>query len=266
MGSTFVAVDGCAIHVRLDGPADGPVLLFSNSLGTDLRIWDPIVDAVSDTWRCVRMDKRGHGLSQLGLSPLTMDRFAADGLAVLDHLNVERAGMVGVSIGGMIAQAVYHAAPERITCLFLCDTADRIGTPEMWDMRVDALTASGLPALADEILERWFAPSFHRNRPLDLQGYRSMLTRTPLDGYLAACRALRDADYTDRTGNIAVPTTVLCGAEDGATTPELVSAFAARIPGARYEELEDVGHLPSIEAPQHTVTALKRLLTEVGHG
>ncbi len=266
MGSRFIEIDGGALHVRTDGPPERPALVFANSLGTDLRIWDTVVDGLADSWFCVRMDKRGHGLSALGDAPVTIDRLATDVLGVLDDFAIGSAAMVGVSIGGLIAQATYHLRPERFLALMLCDTADRIGSVEMWDQRIEALTASGLEAMADEILARWFAPVFHAERPVDLAGYRSMLTRTPMAGYLAACRALRDTDLSARTATIQVPTLVVCGAEDGATPPDLVSAFAARIPNARYEELASVAHLPSIEAPQKTLSLLEGLLKEAGHG
>lgn len=266
MASTFVEVDGCVLHVREDGPRDGPALLFSNSLGTDLRIWDAVVDALSSRWRCIRMDKRGHGLSALGEAPITIDRYAADALAVLDSLGVARAVMVGVSIGGMITQAAYAARSDAFAGLMMCDTAARIGAAETWQQRIDMVRTDGLAAMADTVLERWFAPAFHRDRPVDLDGYRQMLVRTPADGYAAACAALRDADYTAKTGNISVPCVVICGADDGATTPQVVSAFAASLPNARYVELPNVGHLPSLEAPDAVISELKTLLKEVDHG
>lgn len=266
MASTFVEVDGCVLHVREDGPRDGPALLFSNSLGTDLRIWDAVVDTLSGHWRCIRMDKRGHGLSALGNAPVTIERYAADALAVLDSLGVSRVVMIGVSIGGMITQATYHARPAAFAGLMMCDTAAKIGAADTWQQRIDMVHTDGLAAMADTVLQRWFAPVFHRDRPVDLNGYRQMLVRTPAEGYAAACAALRDADYTAKTAGITAPCVVVCGADDGATTPEVVSAFAGSLPNARYVELPDVGHLPSIEAPDAVVSELKTLLKEVNHG
>lgn len=266
MASTFVDIDGCVLHVRVDGPNDAPAVLFSNSLGTDLRIWDAVVEALAGRWRCIRMDKRGHGLSAHGDETVSIKRLADDAIGVLDHLSVTRAAMVGVSIGGMITQAAYAARPTLFAGLMFCDTAAKIGTAEMWQQRIDTVTAGGLASMADGILERWFAPVFHRDRPVDLAGYRSMLTRTPIDGYAAACAAIRDADLTVEAARIAVPSVVVCGRDDGATTPEMVAAFAALLPNARYEELADVGHLPCIEAPHDVAALLKTLLEDVNHG
>lgn len=266
MASTFVEVDGCVLHVRVDGPRDGPAILFSNSLGTDLRIWDAVAEALKDHWLCIRMDKRGHGLSALGDAPITIERLAADALGVLDHLAIRRAVMVGVSIGGLITQASYAARPDGFAGLMMCDTAAKIGTADTWQQRIEMVASDGLDAMADTVLQRWFAPAFHRDRPVDLAGYRQMLTRTPAAGYAAACAAIRDADFSDLASRISVPCTVICGADDGATTPEVVSAFAASIPTARYVELPDVGHLPSLEAPEAVVSHLKTLLEEVNHG
>ncbi|MEQ8584708.1 MAG: 3-oxoadipate enol-lactonase [Thalassobaculaceae bacterium] len=266
MASTFVEIDGCALHVREDGPPDRPAIVFANSLGKDLRIWDAVVDALSGQWRCVRMDKRGHGLSALGSTPVSIQRLADDVLGVLDHLGVDRAVMAGVSIGGVITQAAYAARPGAFAGLMMCDTAARIGSAEMWQLRIDTVAATGLDAMADGILERWFAPAFHRSRPVDVAGYRQMLARTPAEGYAAACAALRDADLTAGAAAIHVPAVVVCGREDGATTPDVVSAFARSLPNARYEELADVGHLPCIEAPEAIVSHLKTLLEDVNHG
>lgn len=266
MASTFVEIDGCVLHTRVNGPDDGPAIVFANSLGTDLRIWDDVVAAFRKRYRCIRVDKRGHGLSEHGAAPITIDRFAADVVGLLDHLGMERAVMVGVSIGGLIAQAAYHARPGLFAGLMFCDTAAKIGTREMWQQRIDTLADVGLDGMADTILERWFASRFHRESPVELTGYRQMLTRTPAAGYAAAAAAIRDADWTDRTGAIAVPSVVLCGAEDGATTPDVVSAFAASLPDARYVELPEVGHLPSLEAPDAVIAELETLLEQVNHG
>jgi len=266
MASTFVEIDSCVLHTRVNGPDDAPAIVFANSLGTDLRIWDDVVAAFRKTHRCIRIDKRGHGLSALGDAPISIQRFADDVHGLLDRLGVERAVMVGVSIGGLITQAAYASRPDRFAGLMMCDTAAKIGTDDLWQQRIDMVSTDGLAAMADAILERWFAPVFHRDRRVELEGYRQMLVRTPAEGYAAAAAAIRDADLRDAAPRIAVPSVVVCGAEDGATTPEVVSAFAASLPNARYVEIPDVGHLPSIEAPEVTVSTLKTLLEEVNHG
>jgi len=246
-------LDGIAVHHALDGPGDAPTLVFANSLGTDFRIWDRVMDRLGGRFRTLRYDMRGHGLTDLGDGPFDIPRLGADLDRLLDHLGIEGAVICGLSIGGLVAQQLVRAHPRRVRALVLCDTAAKIGSPEMWQARITAIEEGGLESLADAVMERWFASSFRANRRDELAVWRNLLVRTPAEGYAGACAAIRDADLTADAARIAVPTLVMCGAEDGATTPSLVRAFAESIPGARYREIADAGHLPCIEQPDALV-------------
>jgi 3-oxoadipate enol-lactonase len=259
-----VTIDGAPMHYAVDGPEGAPVLVFANSLGTDFRIWDRVLERIGGQFRTVRYDKRGHGLSDLGSTPFDMARLGADLNALLDHLGIRSALVCGLSIGGLIAQQLVRDNPSRVRALVLCDTASKIGTPDMWQARIDAIEKGGLEGLADAVMERWFAPVFRATRPDELALWRNMLVRTPAQGYAWACGAIRDADLTADAGRIAVPTLAVCGADDGATTPETVKALAASIPGAIYREIPDAGHLPCVEQPDALVEHMLGFFRENG--
>jgi 3-oxoadipate enol-lactonase len=181
-------------------------------------------------------------------------------------LAIERAVVCGLSVGGLIAQGLAACRPELVAGLILCDTAHKIGTAEMWGQRIAAIETGGIAALADAILERWFSKALRENDPAALAGWRAMLTRTPKDGYLGTCAAIRDADFTEQAKQITVPTLCVVGEEDGATPPELVREMAGLIPGARYEIIPGAGHLPCIEQPQVLAGLIDGFLRENGLG
>ena len=194
--------------------------------------------------------------------PYRIDDHIADLVALLDHLGVETAVVVGLSVGGIIAQGLAAARPALVKGLVLCDTAQKIGPPSMWEERMAAIREGGIASLAAPILERWFSKAFHAERPAELAGWRAMLTRTPVEGYLGTCAAIRDADLTAAAQGIAVPTLCVCGSEDGATTPAMVRALAELVPGARYEEIAGAGHLPGVEAPETLAGLIDGFLKE----
>ncbi len=245
----FTRTGEIVLHYADEGPRDAPVLVFANSLGTDFRTWDEIVRRFSDRFRVIRYDKRGHGLSGAPPAPYRMDDHVDDLIGLLDHLAADRIILCGLSVGGLIAQGLVARQPERVRGLVLSDTAARIGTTEMWNTRIEAVQKGGIEGLAEAILERWFSAAFRAGRPAELAGWRNMLVRTPVEGYLGTSMAIRDADLTDQAASIGVPTLCLCGAEDGATPPDLVRATAELIPGAAFRIIDGAGHLPCIEYP-----------------
>jgi len=251
-GATFVDVGGVTLHARVDEPAAAAAgarpLVFVHSLGTDLRIWDRVVARFPDVRR-VRVDLRGHGLSDAPPGDYALATLAADVLAVLDRVGVADAVVIGVSIGGQVALQVALDAPERVAGLVLLDTAARIGDRAGWEARRTEVRAHGLAASADAVVGRWFPPASRARDPLAPRGYRNLLLRTPAAGYLGACAALRDADLRDRTAEIAQPALVLCGGDDTATPPSLVRGLADALPDARYIEIAGAGHLPCLDRP-----------------
>ena len=246
----FVKANGLVVHCSDQGRRDGPPLVFINSLGTDFRIWSEVAEILAPDFRLVIYDKRGHGLSESGPDKSDIADYARDLAALLDSVGVARATIVGLSIGGLIAQELYRQSPERVAALVLCDTAAKIGTDEVWDQRIAQVERGGIEAIADSVLERWFSAHFRAARSTELAGMRAMLTRTPRQGYLAACGALKRADLRPYAGQIQAPTLCLVGDEDGSTPVALVKETAALIPGSRFEIIKSAGHLPNVEKPK----------------
>lgn len=249
----FATLNGITHHYRFQA-GDGVPIVFLNSLGTDFRIWDKVIARLDGRAPMLCVDKRGHGLSDDG--HITMGDLVSDVSALMDHLDLKGARICGVSVGGLIAQGLARARPELVSGLVLCCTGAKIGDADGWNARIETTQTSGIASMSDAILERWFFAGFRRDRTAELAGYRNMLTRTSADGYAGVCGAIRDSDFARSNGMITVPTTCIAGADDLATPPELVRKLAATIPNAQYQEIEDCGHLPCIEAPQVVATAI----------
>ena len=261
----FTRANDIVVHHQILGRENAPVIVFANSLGSDFRIWQAVVPYLADRYRILLYDKRGHGLSDAPAGPYTIDDHADDLLALLDHLDIAQAALVGLSVGGMIAQRIAVKAPARVRALVLCDTAAKIGTRESWAERIAAVEASGIDAIADSVMQRWFTPAFRSAQPDEWAGWRNMLVRTPARGYVATCATIRDADLTGDAARIAAPTLCLVGDQDGSTPPDLVRQTADLIPGARFEIIDGAGHIPCIERPDETAELIGRHLREVRH-
>lgn len=254
--------NGHAIHFADVGPRDGVPIVFSNSLGTDFRAWEPLLPHLPAGLRVIRYDKSGHGLSDFaGERPI--EAHAGDLAALLDHLDVAKAVVVGLSVGGLIAQAFANAHPDRTLALALCDTGHKIGSAEIWNPRINAIVKDGMEAVLEPTMERWFTEPYRESNP-DFPVWCNMLTRTSAEGYCAVGRAIRDADFTDRTRGIKAPTVCVVGAQDGATPPSLVRELAGLIQGAKFVQIEECGHLPCIEQPEALAAAIIRLLRDNG--
>lgn len=260
----FIDIGGITLHYQLiGGPADKPVIVFANSLGTDFRIWRDVIVRLAGDFPIVTYDKRGHGLSDVGAAPYSMDDHVGDLEALLDHLKVKRAIVCGLSVGGLIAQGLYAKRPDLVRGLVLCDTAHKIGTTESWNARIATVETDGIASIADGVLKLWFTPEFHEQRKADLTGYRNMLARQPLAGYAGTCAALRDADYTEAAKAIAVPTLCVVGDQDGSTPPELVRSMADLIPGSRFKIIDGASHIPCVEQPEALVELVRRFIARL---
>lgn len=246
---------GLHLHVRDEGPRDGAVLLFCNSLGTDMLVWDALLPHLPAPLRKVRFDKRGHGLSDASPSPYAMDQLVDDVEAICAALALRRVILVGLSIGGVIGIGLAARRPDLVRGLVLMDTAARIGTAESWEARIRAIREGGLAAMADTILQRWFTPQFLASNP-QAALWRNMVLRTSRDGYLGCCTALAAADFTEQAKTLPMPVIAMAGDQDGSTPPELVRA-TADLCGAPFHVITGAGHLPCVEQPEQTA----RLIT-----
>lgn len=262
----FARINGIVLHHELRGPTGRPVLAFSNSLGTDFRIWNKVATLLEDDFRLLFYDKRGHGLSEAPPQPYAMADHVNDFAALLDYLGIAQAVVIGVSVGGMIAQGIAAARPELVRGLVLSNTAHKIGTAEMWNGRIKAVNKQGIASIAESILQRWFTPAYCTPENPDYVGYLSMLTRQSADGYAGTCAALRDADLTNSAKALTVPVLCIAGDQDGSTPPDLVRELAALINGARLEIIENTGHLPCIEQPERTAELIRSFLEQAAIG
>lgn len=251
----FAKVNGVTIHHQVIGAAGKPLIVFANSLGTDFRIWRDVVVRLAGDFAVLCYDMRGHGLSDLGETPYTIEDHAADLAALMDHLGFDDALVCGLSVGGMVAQQLWTDRPDLVSGLVLCDTAHKIGTAESWAARIEAVEAAGIEVVADAVMPLWFTEDF-RGTP-DGQGYRTMLCRQPLAGYVATCAAIRDADLTEVAKRIDVPALVIVGDEDGSTPPRLCADFAKLIPGSRFEVIKHAAHIVPVEQPDLLARMIK---------
>ena len=250
------------LHVEADLRRDGHDVVYINSLGSDLRIWDGVAARLAAAgFGALRYDLRGHGLSDLGRPPRVIADHAADLAALMDAFGLARAAVCGVSVGGPIALALADAHPHRVDRLALCCTAARFGAPETWNPRIAAVERGGVAAVAQDVLNRWFPPALHAADAPEIAFARNMLTRTPAAGYIATCVALRDSDLTEAARRVQVPALCVAGGLDGSAPPALVRELAALVPGAAFHEIPGAGHLPCLQTPEALVARLLAFLT-----
>ena len=250
-------------HYRTDGAPKSPALLFANSLGSDLRIWDEVSERLSEHFYSIRYDLRGHGLSEGPAPPYSAADLAGDVVAILNRLNIREAIVCGVSVGGLIAQAVALKFPERVRALVLCDTGAKIATAEAWQQRIDKVRAEKIDSLVQMTMERWFCAGFREKNAADVRGYSLMLRQTSADGYIGTCAALRNTDFRSAVSQIKQPTLVFCGADDIATPPELGRELAGLISGAQFSVIDNAAHLPCVEQPDAVAARMMQFFQEV---
>ena len=251
------------VHYREDGDPNGAPIVFSNSLGTDLRLWDDVVKRLPKGLRIIRYDIRGHGLSDCPPGRYQMGTLITDAERLLDHLEVKDCVFVGLSIGGMIAQGLTVKRLDLVRGMVISNTAAKIGTAKMWEERIAAVKTGGIETLADAVLARWFSKPFLLTDTL--AGWRNMLTRQPAEGYAGCCAAIAGTDFYTTTATLTLPTLAIAGSDDGSTPPDLVRETADLVKGARFHLVRGAGHLPCVEKPAEFTDALTGFLKEIGH-
>ncbi len=249
------------LHWQQNGDPNGQPVVFANSLGTDLRIWDSVIPLMPKGLRLIRFDKRGHGLSDCPPAPYTMEKLVDDTAQLLDQLGVTSCIFVGLSIGGMIAQSLAARRPDLVGALVLSNTAAKMGDPVLWRERIAAVQADGLEAIAGSVLDRWFANDFRVSDQIAI--WENMLSRTPVQGYIGCCQAIAGCDLTQTTTDLRLPTLGIAGSVDMASKPEQVKATVALIPGSRFEVISGAGHLPCVEAPEQYAALLAGFIKEI---
>jgi 3-oxoadipate enol-lactonase/4-carboxymuconolactone decarboxylase len=254
----FINVGDLTVHVRIDGPPGGAPLVMLHSLGTTASVWDAQAAALAGSFRVIRPDMRGHGLTSCTPGPYSMAQLAADVAGVMDALGIAAAHVAGISIGGMIAQALAAADPARVKSLMLVDTAMAIPPADSWISRAATVRAEGIGVIADAVMARWVTPGFMAAP--EAAGLRAMLLRTPAEGYAAAAEAIAAADLTAGTSTLALPALIVVGDQDAATPVASAQALHAVIAGAALTIIEGGAHIPTVEKPAEVTAALRNFL------
>jgi 3-oxoadipate enol-lactonase len=242
-----IRANGIDMHYEISG--SGPVVMFAHSLGSDLSIWDTQKSALAGRHTVLRYDLRGHGGSSAPAGAYDFDLLAADAVALLDALAIKATHFVGISLGGMIGQALALAAPQRLEKLVLADTT--CGYPPAaqatWPERIRQISAQGLETLVAPTLERWFTAAYHASHPDVVARIGDVIRATPVAGYVGCCHAIAGLDFCNRLAVLELPTLVLVGEQDAGTPPTMAQTLAAAIPGACLEIIPAAAHLANIE-------------------
>ena len=253
--------NGCPIHVEVEGPDNKPVLMLSNSLGTDLHMWDPQVAGLTQHFRLVRYDRRGHGQSGVPKGPYNMEMLGRDVLAVLDALKIDKINWCGLSMGGMVGMWLGANAPQRINRLILSNTSAHFADKEIWNGRIKTVREKGLASIVGGTMERWFTQGFREREPKKIAWLSEMFLATDPEGYIACGEAVRDMDHREIIKSITAPTLVIAGRHDPATTVEHGEFIRSRIPGASMTVL-DAAHIANVEQPHDYTDAVLGFLQQ----
>lgn len=261
----FAEINGVRTYYELSGPPGGHVLGLCHSLGTSAALWDRQRAAAESAFAGMRIlvyDVRGHGKSGAGVSPIdvSIELLAADFIALLDVLELNRVHFAGVSLGGIVGQWLGARVPERIGRLVLANTAAKLGTVEMWNTRIATVAKHGLAPIVGSAIRRWFTADFATREPAVADAFRGMLLDTPPAAYIATCAAIRDADLRPLAKQISVPTLVVAGQSDVVTTVDDAAWLAANIPNSSMITLP-AAHLANVEAASEFTDAVRQFLS-----
>jgi 3-oxoadipate enol-lactonase len=244
-----ITANGIQLAYRIDGNPNGAVLILSNSLMSSAAMWDDTMPALTDKFRVIRYDKRGHGESEVTLAPYSIALLSQDLIGLMDALGIAKAHLAGLSMGGMICQYVGANYPERVLSLGLCDTASEMPPRSIWEERFAIAHKDGVAGLVDGTIKRWFVAGFPEREPAKITAVRTMILATPLEGYLGCASAVRDMAQTTMLLKIKAPTLILVGRDDPACTVDQSTVLHRMIPHASFEIIDNAAHLSNIEQP-----------------
>ncbi|KQQ26353.1 3-oxoadipate enol-lactonase [Methylobacterium sp. Leaf125] len=249
-------VAGLAMNYDLTGPSDAPVVAFSHSLGATLTMWDGMVTRLCQRYRVLRYDIRGHGGSATHDAPVEITDLARDLTGLLDILNIPRAHIVGLSLGGMIGQALAGAVPERPLSLTLMATSAHLPSEATWTNRAATARTNGMAAIVEPTLERWFTPGFASRAPAVIAPIRAAFIACDPVGYATACGAIGRMDLRPQLARVVAPTLILAGRDDPSTPPTMAEEICAGIPQAELVLLPQAAHMLSVERPEAVASYL----------
>ncbi len=249
LNMTTIVANNIKFNAQIDGPEGAPWITFSNSHATDLTIWDGQAALLSDRFRVLRYDTRGHGKTEATKPPYHVDQLVGDVIALWDELNIDRSHMVGLSLGGSTGIGIAIEHGDRIISLLGVDCRAWASAPKTWGPRIALAEAEGLEGVVPSTIERWFTAPFIEKNPPELEKVRNMIRNTSLDGYIGCANALQSIDYRDRLGQITCPSQFLAGESDPAATPESISVIRDLVPGAKFATVSYAAHIPNIQNP-----------------
>lgn len=243
------SINGEKFNIQMDGPEDAPALLLSNSLSSDMTMWEDQLPQWTQHFRVVRYDPRGHGESVANPGPYTMAQLGQDAVAVLDHLGIARAHFCGLSMGGMVGMWLLTHARARLDRTVLSNTSAYMGPAALWNSRISLAREGGMAATVEPTVTRWFPRAFHDRAPQTIERMRAMIRRTPQNGYIGCCAAIREMDQRESIRTIEAPVMIIIGANDPATTPEAGEIIHAAIRNSTTTYL-DAAHISNVEQPE----------------
>lgn len=259
----FINANQIQMAYQIDGPEDGPPVFLSNSLMSSLEMWDDNIGALTDRYRVIRYDTRGHGQSEVTAGPYSIGLLGQDLIGLMDALQIQKAHLVGLSMGGMICQYVGAHFPERVLSLGLCDTASEMPPRSLWEERFSIAKTAGIAGLVDGTIKRWFLEGFINQEPQKIDAVRKMILATPVDGYMACGSAVRDMAQSTMLLKIKAPTMVLVGKQDPACTLDQATVLHRLIPQSSLKVIDQAAHLSNIEKPQEFNAYLRGFLDSV---
>jgi 3-oxoadipate enol-lactonase/4-carboxymuconolactone decarboxylase len=247
----------------LTGREDGPLIVLSNSLGTTVEMWDGVVKLLAPSFRILRYDTRGHGRSPVTTGPISIRQLADDLAGLLDALNINKAHIGGLSLGGITAQAlaIYH--PHKVKSLMLMATGPFLPPADTWNTRAKTVREQGINAIVDTVLARWFTLSYFGTHAHRVAYYRSLFLNNYPEGYALCCEAIRDMDLRPGLSSISTPTLVIAGAEDPVTPVNMANDLASAIKGSQLAIIPQASHLLAIEQPQDTAELISQFIASV---
>ena len=251
------------LNAEISGPVSGPPMVLLHALGTNLRIWDEVV-AQLPQHRILRLDMRGHGGSDVPDGPYSMGALIHDAERMIEKAGMKEVVVVGLSIGGLIAQGLATKRLDLVRGMVLSNTAARIGIAGQWQARIETVRAGGLSAIEDSTMERWFGRKWRENPTMP--SLRDIFRSTEAEGWIGAAAAIAGTDFYTPTAALTLPTLAIAGGNDGSTPPDLIRETADLIRGSHFHLIRGAGHIPMAEKPVEYVEILKTFLKGIGHG
>jgi 3-oxoadipate enol-lactonase len=261
-----ITVNGIGVNYTLDGPASAPVIMMSNSLASNLSMWEPQIPPLTSRYRILRYDTRGHGGTDAPPGPYSLDELTEDARALVQALGITRTHFIGLSMGGMIGQILALKYPQMLQSLVLCDTMSRVPTEAkpMWDERIHTAETRGMEPLVESTIARWFTEPFRQKGSAVLGQVRTMIRTTPPRGYAGCCHAIAALNLTDRLKQITLPTLIIVGEDDPGTPVAASRVIHEQIKGSELVILKSAAHLSNLEQPDAFNRALTSFLERVG--